>query len=321
MLGKYDIEVYNNRVHYYLTVKRNITLINGDSGTGKSELIRLIGSYETDGASSGVTLKCERRCRVLTSVDWELRLSAMKESIIFIDEMASFTRSVGFAEKVKGSDNYFVIVTRDSLMNLPYSVDEIYGLRDTTDSQKYRVYHRTYNEMYRLYNLNTASDSVPEKVITEDSNSGFEFFSILYQGRCCSAHGKSSVYTLIRENRERKLLVIVDGAAFGSEMAKVMDYIRSSRVECTVYAPESFEYLILLSGVIDCPESITTETYRFADSCKYTSWEEFYTEYLRERTRNTACQYSKSKLSSYYRTERVVRMIASVLPSRIREDN
>jgi hypothetical protein len=31
MTGKYDIEVYNNRVHYFLTVKRNITVIQGNS--------------------------------------------------------------------------------------------------------------------------------------------------------------------------------------------------------------------------------------------------------------------------------------------------
>ena len=31
MTGKYDIEVYNNRVHYFLTVKRNITVIQGNN--------------------------------------------------------------------------------------------------------------------------------------------------------------------------------------------------------------------------------------------------------------------------------------------------
>ena len=35
MTGKYDIEIYNKRVHYHLTVKRNVTVIQGDSATGK----------------------------------------------------------------------------------------------------------------------------------------------------------------------------------------------------------------------------------------------------------------------------------------------
>ena len=41
MTGKYDIEIYNKRVHYHLTVKRNITVIQGDSATGGHVKIRL----------------------------------------------------------------------------------------------------------------------------------------------------------------------------------------------------------------------------------------------------------------------------------------
>lgn len=47
MTGKYDIEIYNKRVHYHLTVKRNITVIQGDSATGKTELLRMISCYVT----------------------------------------------------------------------------------------------------------------------------------------------------------------------------------------------------------------------------------------------------------------------------------
>ena len=55
MTGKYDIEIYNKRVHYHLTVKRNITVIQGDSATGKTELLRMISDYENNGISSGIT--------------------------------------------------------------------------------------------------------------------------------------------------------------------------------------------------------------------------------------------------------------------------
>ncbi|MBR6897300.1 MAG: hypothetical protein IKN24_03935 [Lachnospiraceae bacterium] len=150
MIGKYDIELYNNRVHYFLTVKRNITILQGNSATGKTELIRLIQQYENLGDSSGITLICNAQCRVLMGADWELRLASMHDNIIFIDETAAFLRSKNFAEMVRGLDNYFVIVTRDSLSELPYSVEEIYGLRNVSDSQKYKTYKRVYNEMYKL---------------------------------------------------------------------------------------------------------------------------------------------------------------------------
>lgn len=108
MTGKYNIEVYNNRVHYFLTVKRNITILQGNSATGKTELLRLISDHETNGVSSGITLLCDKRCTVLTPVDWELRLSGLESSIVFIDETAGFIKSKRFAELVKGSDNYLL---------------------------------------------------------------------------------------------------------------------------------------------------------------------------------------------------------------------
>ena len=162
MVGKYDIEVYNNKVHYFLSVKRNITILQGNSATGKTELIRLIQEHEANGRSSGITLKCAVKCVVLTSVDWELRLSAMKNQIVFIDETVDFLHSIRFAQIVKGSDNYFVIVSRDDLGYLPYSVDEIYGLRNNTETQKYRLNNRTYNEMYRLYNFEVTRNVHPD---------------------------------------------------------------------------------------------------------------------------------------------------------------
>ncbi len=63
MVGKYSIEVYNKKVHYFLTVKRNITILRGNSASGKTELIRLIGDYEANGSSSGITIKCEKSVR------------------------------------------------------------------------------------------------------------------------------------------------------------------------------------------------------------------------------------------------------------------
>ena len=167
MVGKYEIEVYNNKVHYFLTIKRNITILQGDSATGKTELIRLIQEHETNGTSSGITLICDVKCTVLTAVDWELRLSSMNSQIVFIDETAGFLRSQRFAELVKGSDNYFVIVSRDALSQLPYSVDEIYGLRNVSDTQKYKTYKRIYNEMYKLYHLDPQGTKDPEVIITE----------------------------------------------------------------------------------------------------------------------------------------------------------
>ena len=320
MTGKYSIEVYNNRVHYFLTVQRNITLIQGDSATGKTELIRMIQEHEANGRSSGITVVCEKNCTVLGPVDWELRLTAMNGQVVFIDETAGFIKSKRFAELVRGSDNYFVLVSRDGLSNLPYSVKEIYGLRNVSDTQRYKTYHHVYNEMYHLYHLDTLSVSTIGEVITEDSNSGYDCFSAIYPGRCISASGKSNVYDLIFENKNKALLVIVDGAAFGAEIGKVIRYLETSDVECTVFAPESFEFLLLNADLIDVPKTILQETFLYADSTQYMSWEEFYTDYLSEITRNTVYQYGKSKLPEIYKTSGTLKKIVMTLPKPIRPD-
>ncbi len=174
MKGIYEIRLYNNRVHYHLTIKRNITIFQGDSASGKSEMIRLLTAYNNRHESSGVTLICEKTCTVLTEEDWEMRLSGYQDRIIFIDEGNTFVRSKRFAEQVRQSDNYFVIIYRDSLYELPYSIEEIYGLQESRDSQKYRNPKRIYNEQYQLY---TAS---PQKKIITGIGVLYDYFVRTY---------------------------------------------------------------------------------------------------------------------------------------------
>lgn len=74
---------------------------------------------------------------------------------------------------MQGSDNYFVLATREKLPALPYSVSEIYGFRK---SGKFHDAKQKYNEIYHLYGEISEEKNInPKLVITEDSNSGFEF--------------------------------------------------------------------------------------------------------------------------------------------------
>lgn len=120
------------------------------------------------------------------------------------------------------SSNYYVLVARELLPQLLYSVDEIYGLKNTNrSSTKYPVYSRTYASAFRIYGNSRFDGSTPEVVIVEASNSGFEFFSALCQRSgipCISTGGKSNIYNMVLERQESSILVIADGAAFGPEM-------------------------------------------------------------------------------------------------------
>ncbi len=318
MKGQYQIELYNASVHYFLTVERNITILEGNSATGKTELIRLLTEYNQRRESSGITLICEKQCSVLTEEDWQYRLNGMSDRIIFIDEGNSFIRTKEFAKALDGNDNYFVIISRESLFELPYSIQEIYGLREASSS-KYKKAERVYNEMYQLYTSFSDKVITAEKLITEDSGSGFQFFNGIYSGLVTPAHGKGNILKLLRElsNDHDKVVAIVDGAAFGPEMNRIHEWLQWNPGNA-VFAPESFEYLVLASGIIDVPKDVLNKTFDYADSCKYMSWEQFYTDYLVQMTAREDYPYQKGKLHPFYLTKGNADKILQLLPDKLR---
>ena len=152
MIGKHSVLVKNRRIQYKFTIERNITILKGDSATGKTTLIELIAEYGRRGEESGITLVCDKECVVLTAQNWQLILENTHDSIVFIDEGDGFVRSQEFADLAKKSDDYFVIATRASLPNLPYSVMEVYGIKNTSGN-RYQGTKRLYSEFYPIYVL------------------------------------------------------------------------------------------------------------------------------------------------------------------------
>ena len=59
MNGKHKIVVKNNRLHYEFEIKRNITIIKGDSATGKTTLINMIRQFANLGNASGIEIECD----------------------------------------------------------------------------------------------------------------------------------------------------------------------------------------------------------------------------------------------------------------------
>ena len=198
MRGSYRIVVQNSKVRYDFEVRKNITIIKGDSATGKTTLVELIREYYENGVESGITLSCEKECATLSGRDWESILATKKDSILFIDEGNRFVQSKEFARAIQKTDNYYVIITREGLVNLPYSVEEIYGIRE---SGKYASIKQIYNELYHIYGEdNERKKIVPSKIIVEDSNAGFEFFDGISKEKNYSvvtANGKSNIFAEI----------------------------------------------------------------------------------------------------------------------------
>ena len=148
MRGRHALRIQSAHLRYDLEFSRNVTVIQGNSATGKTTLVDMVQEYLLNGSDTGISLVCDCPCRVVAGSTWREQLATINDSIVFIDEGNRFVSSVDFAQAVRGSGNYFVIVTREALDNLPYSVTEIYGIKS---SGKYGSLEPVYHEMYRIY--------------------------------------------------------------------------------------------------------------------------------------------------------------------------
>ncbi len=316
MRGAHRIIVQNKRIRYDFIIKRNITVIRGDSATGKTALVDMIRDYFENGSASAVELLCDKQCAVLEGRTWSGQLSEIKDSIVFIDEGNDFIMSDQFASVIQRTDNYYIIVTRESVPSLPYSVEEIYGIRS---SGKYGTLKRVYNEFYHLYPPIVNKDVIePELIITEDSNSGYQFFQKICENKgkitCISANGKSNIFACAVKIFDKQVLIIADGAAIGSEMEKLTKLTeRYSNI--TLYLPESFEWLILKSGIIEnrAIKPLLEHPEEWIESQEYFSWERFFTDQLIQNTKATYLRYTKKQLNSAYLQEKTAGKILSVM--------
>ena len=124
MVNTVHISVRNRRNSYDFTLKRNLTVLRGNSATDKTTLYEMIRDYNNN-IESGVKISCNKSVETLEGRNWEQQLEGINQSVVVIDKGSSFIKSEDFAKKVRGSDNYFLLITRDYLQQLPYSVDEI----------------------------------------------------------------------------------------------------------------------------------------------------------------------------------------------------
>ena len=308
MRGEIKIRVSNSRNSYSFSLKRNLTVLRGESGRGKTTLFEMIQEYNRFGRNSGVHVSCDREVVAVSGDQWKEEIARHPGSVIVIDEDSRFVRSKEFAETVRGSDHYFLLITREYLAQLPISVDEIYEL----SGAKNKKFKKIYGEMERIFDRPSKGflPFRPEVIITEDSGSGYQFFKKLsdkLEIECIAARGKSRILSVMEGYPEKNVVVIADGAAFGSEIGDIVKQQDLRPRKVAIFLPESFEWILLRSGVVPDLDPVRLETpEEFADSVDYMSWEQYFTELLIESTRDSGYRgYSKSSLPEYYLQERV----------------
>lgn len=319
MKGRIKIVISTKKLRYELNLRRNITIIQGDSASGKTTLIQIISDYLSGRTGPGTEVICDRKCVVLSG-DTEsvlTQLNLLANAVVFVDEQEKFLHSKAFAKAVLTSDCYFVLITRDGLNMLPYSVNEIYYLKN---SGYYQNTRQVYNSMHQVYpEIDTHENLTVSTVLTEDSNSGHDMFAAVCHDlniACDSADGKSNVAKYILSHQDKHIFAIVDGAAFGADMQSTMHAIGLNH-KSHVWTPESFEYLILQSGIIQAEglRELLEKPEEFIESRDYSSWERFFTQLLEDLTQNSIYAYNKKKLNPSYLTKGNIDKIKKMLPN------
>lgn len=307
MTGSYDIVVSNSRLQYKFTINRNITIIRGNSATGKTTLINMINESKK---STDISLISKVPCIVIPDTEmWDLLIQNTHNSILFFDEDCEFVGTHDFARIVKKSDCYFVIVTRKKLSNLPYSINEVYEL---IESSHYGVTGPVTNKLVKMYDSLEKFYDAPT-IIVEDSNSGYEFFKGVFDEKnILVANGKNNIINIVK-TITTDLIVVADGAAFGD---CINELIQLNNVSKNIYMflPESFEWLILKSKLFyNKVKNELCNTSKYVDSNIFMSWEQYFTYLLCEMTKDTNRHYDKSSLNPYYLTPYAVKEIMEVI--------
>lgn len=300
MTGIKHIKIYNKKVSYEFDLERNISIISGDSATGKTTLFNLVRDYEKN-KNNGVSLFSNVECLTLNNNDWEYKIEKNKSVVFFIDEKNRFFKTKKFAEYIQKSDSYFVIITRESMPDIPYSIDSIYEI---TGKKKHKLLKK-----YDLKNINYWMPRVIsdynrfDSFVVEDSESGFQLFDGIAKKlnkQCKSSNGNSNLYKYVDD----KSILVADSAAYGSFIEKTLDAMKIKN-DSYIYLPECIEWIILnvikFSGSIININKIMANAYEYVDSKKHISYEQYYTDLLKNITKNDKVfKYSKKKLNKNY---------------------
>ena len=274
MKGKVEIYVREGKLKYKFELKRNITVINGNSGNGKSTFYRIVRDYNLDlmqrGESHTIVECGDYKLIAMDSLLWNFAQAVPEKycnSIIVIDEQSSFVKTKRFAKFVVESKAYFILINRNSLKQLSYSVNEIYNFITSHGTHILLPIYASDDNFY----IKKKIEHKPKEILSEDSGAGFEFFCMVKDIECKSAGSNSNIINYLRDNYITDMFIVGDGAAFGPYIKQLKVYIEKDNIQ--LYLLESFEYLLLNARIFGKEvENVKRNTFNYAEGC---SWEQF----------------------------------------------
>lgn len=295
MKGIRKFQLSSKNILFDIELHRNVTVIRDDGATYKTMFCNMLRAARVKG--SGVHLR-SYQTEVLCLTDQEFNADNLaqyknRDTILVFDESSSCIRTTAFREAIESTGCYFILITRNRCDCFGMSMKELYefSYSDSVDLSKRVI------SMHQLYEDDCYGIlSNQSQVITEDSNAGKQFFNRAYgQEHVYTSHDKSNIPATIKKHPGS--IVIVDGAAFGFETEDAIALLAT--YDCSLIAKESFEYVLLKSGILRDLVTINVDAPE-VESSQYLTWERFYTDYIQHITLGTVFEYSKTHLNEAY---------------------
>lgn len=256
-----SIEVRNKRYNCDLTLKHKVSVIKGDSGTGKTWLTKALADV-----SGGYKVTYSRQVTpvFLNAHEWEHQLTGEYEHTpLFIVDDCDFVFTKEFGNLFNATGVcYLILIIRASVrvdklerMNtISISGDAIYDF--VSDG----IEHTIIPDIdFKTIQVNKEIHC--DKILCEDSGSGFTFFKHLYgSNNVVSSFGKDNIINHIVSNYDmyndlNSLLLIVDYSAIGLRLKEILSVLKFCKINVYMIVKyKSFEYMLLRSNMFSIPE-------------------------------------------------------------------
>lgn len=243
-----EVHLKTRRCEYEFIITQKYNLLIGDSGTGKTELVNIVETYDLDNSAvqcSGYRfLKTDRRL----SID---DLYNFSDYIIFLDESSPLLHRKDAATILENSKNYFIIISRDVTLGFKsISVDCVYRMKT---SGQYHTFEKAYTIPSEVFRVN--------HIVCEDSKSGMQFLQNVFDDTDVTityakasdidkTGGKSKIKEYLHQfPTGSKLCLTFDKSAIGFEYPGILNSIKINKLKVCFIDWDSFESYILNSDV------------------------------------------------------------------------
>ena len=273
-----ELKVKDKDIEYYIKLNRRVTIIQGDSGSGKTHLCSLVADSRRN---PKINIQCNKEVYSFDNNIHSSMLKELKNSIIIIDEdtidLATnnlLYKNSNLLECVIENDIYLIIISRSGVYDIPYSIYEVYEMYGGNNYKYFKP----------LYDRKLFNNKKYNEILNEDSSSGFDFYSeVEPKIKSITVKGNSNIIPKNKDDKKGKIdlskikqgyLYMIDLANFPFEFQYLYDLAKLGKID--ICDRESFEQQLLKSSLF---LDINLDEFN-NNKNDYISWEDYFTDLL-----------------------------------------